>query len=94
MLTRILFIVACLVLPVFWGWLVHALRRRRLIDPPLLTRLLGAWLLSAVCLTALTCWLVPARLAPWHLVAACVVLALPLVRISLAPLALAWNRHR
>lgn len=27
MLIRIAFIVACLVLPIFWGWLVHALFR-------------------------------------------------------------------
>jgi hypothetical protein len=27
MLIKVLFIVACLVLPVVWGWLVHALFR-------------------------------------------------------------------
>ena len=52
------------------------------------------WPLIAVSLCILLCWLVPSELAPWYLIAACVVLVMPLVRISLAPLALAWNRHR
>jgi hypothetical protein len=75
-------------------WLVRVVVRRRLIQWRLMERLLAAWLLTAAGLTGLLCWLVPQGLAPWHLVTACVVLALPLVRISLAPLALAWNRHR
>ena len=63
-------------------------------EPRLLARLVGAWLLIAVCLIALFCWLVPSTLAPWYVVVSCVVLALPLVRLTWAPLALAWNRHR
>ncbi len=76
------------------AWLVRVVIRRRLIQTRLIKRLLAVWLLTAAGLTGLLCWLVPHGLAPWHLVTACVVLALPLVRISLAPLALAWNRHR
>ena len=76
------------------AWLARIVIRRKLIQAWLVQRLLAAWLLTAAGLAGLLCWLVPDGLAPWHLVAACVVLALPLVRISLAPLALAWNRHR
>lgn len=76
------------------GWSLRAIRRRRLVDSPLLSRLLAGWLLTAACMIALVHWLVPGELAPWYLVVPCVVLVLPLVRISLAPLALAWNRHR
>ena len=76
------------------AWLVRVVIRRRLIQSRLLERLLGVWLLTAASLTGLLCWLVPHSLAPWYLVTAGVVLAMPLVRISLAPLALAWNRHR
>ena len=76
------------------GWLVCVLMRRRLIEAPLMERLLAVWLLTAVGLAALLSWLIPTRLASWHLIIACVVLAMPLVRISLAPIALAWNRHR
>jgi hypothetical protein len=76
------------------AWSLRALLRRRLVAGPLMTRLLAAWLLAAACSIALIHWLVPGHLAPWYLVASCVVLFLPLVRILLAPLALAWNRHR
>jgi hypothetical protein len=76
------------------GWSLRALCRRRLVAAPLMTRLLIAWVVTAACLIALIHWLVPGNLAPSYLVVSCVVLVLPLVRISLAPLALAWNRHR
>ena len=76
------------------AWLVCAVIRRRLIQARLMERLLAAWLLTAAGLTGLLCWLIPHSLAPLQMVTAYVVLALPLVRISLAPLALAWNRHR
>ena len=75
-------------------WLARVVTRRRLIEARLMERLLVAWLLTTAALTGLLCWLIPAGLASWHLITACVVLAMPLVRISLAPIALAWNRHR
>jgi hypothetical protein len=68
--------------------------RRRVASTRRVERLMALWLVTAVALCGLLCLLVPSRLAPPPLVLACVVLALPLVRISLAPLALAWNRHR
>jgi len=76
------------------AWSLRALGLRRLIDTRLLARLVAAWVLTAVSLIALFLWLVPRSLAPWDLVASCVVLALPFVRLTWAPLALAWNRHR
>ena len=76
------------------AWLIRVIVRRRLIEARLVKRLLGAWLLTTASLTGLLCWLIPAGLASWHLITACVVLVMPLVRISLAPIALAWNRHR
>jgi len=76
------------------AWSLRALARRRLIARRLLARLVAAWVLVAVSLVAILMGLVPRRLAPWDLIASCVVLALPLVRLTWAPLALAWNRHR
>ena len=73
---------------------VHVVLRRHAVAQGLVVRLLVAWLVAAVTLIGLLSWLIPGTLAPRYLVASCVVLALPLVRISLAPLALAWNRHR
>ncbi len=76
------------------GWAVRALWRRSVLEARWVATLLRAWLAVAASLAALFSWLVPSGLAPWYLVTACVVLAMPTVRISLAPLALAWNRHR
>ncbi len=76
------------------AWLVRVAVRRRLIEARLVKRLLVAWLLTTAGLAGLLCWLIPDGLASWHLITACVVLVMPLVRISLAPIALAWNRHR
>ena len=74
--------------------LVRVLIRRGLMPARMMRTLLAGWLLTVVVLSGLVCWLVPRSLVPWHLAAACVVLFLPAVRLSLAPLALAWNRHR
>ena len=57
-------------------------------------RLVGLWLTVAVALLLLAAWLLPANLFAWPVAISCVVLAVPAVRIGLAPLALAWNRHR
>ncbi len=76
------------------GWSVRALHQRRLLEGSTLVRLLGFWLIGALALIALLGWLLPPDLAPWYLVVLCVVLVLPLARLSLAPLALQWNRHR
>jgi hypothetical protein len=76
------------------AWSLRALGRQTLIDTRLLARLVAAWVLVALSLIAIFLWLVPRSLAPWDLVVSCVVLALPLVRLTWAPLALAWNRHR
>ena len=59
-----------------------------------MTRLVGVWLAGVGGLFAVLCWLVPCDVAPWYVLASCAVLAVPLVRIGLAPLAVAWNRHR
>ncbi len=78
----------------FSGWTLHALRRRGLLAPKAVRRLAGVWLAGVVGLFAVLAWVVPSDIAPWYLLAPCAVLALPLARIGLAPLAVAWNRHR
>ena len=74
--------------------LFRAVRRRRLLDGRAVARLVSLWLAGVVGLFAVLCRLVPSDAARWHLLAPGAVLAVPLVRISLAPLAVAWNRHR
>ncbi|HMF12012.1 MAG TPA: hypothetical protein VKE94_06885, partial [Gemmataceae bacterium] len=75
-------------------WIVRGLRRRRLLRDRTLVTIGTCWLICFVCLLGLLLWLVPARLAPWYLLALGAALILPLARPAAAPLALAWNRHR
>jgi hypothetical protein len=74
---------------------VAALWRRRLIAGRTLAGLGLAWVAAAAGIVALAFWLTPAEVAsPWLIAAGGILLALPLVRLGLAPLALDWNRHR
>jgi hypothetical protein len=57
-------------------------------------RLVGAWAVAAAGLAAGLVWLVPPALVPAYAVVLGVVLFLPLARLTAAPRALAWNRHR
>ncbi|HYH66926.1 MAG TPA: hypothetical protein VD866_19685 [Urbifossiella sp.] len=58
------------------------------------SRFVGAWAVAAAGLAAALVWLVPPALVPAHGVVLGVVLFLPLARLTAAPRALAWNRHR
>jgi hypothetical protein len=71
----------------------------RLFDSRLLsgrTLVLGAacWDAAVFALYGLLAWIVPSLLVPRYLLALLAILAIPLARLSAAPLALAWNRHR
>jgi hypothetical protein len=68
--------------------------RRRLVTPGVVLLAAGAWLVSAGGLFAMLAWVIPAEVVARGYLVAGVVLALPIARIGLAPLALAWNRHR
>jgi hypothetical protein len=67
-----------------------ALHKQRSIPPSAMIWWLGAWCLAAVGLCGLLALWVP----PSPMLAACVLLLLPLTRVAAAPLALHWNRHR
>jgi hypothetical protein len=60
------------------------------------TLVIGAlcWDVAVLALYGLLVWLVPTLLFPGYLLALVAILAIPLVRLSAAPLALSWNRHR
>jgi hypothetical protein len=77
------------------GFIVRGLLRRRLVARRVVALFALAWAAAAGVLFALTFWLLPPEVDD-RLEIAClaVVLLLPLVRFSLAPLALDWNRHR
>jgi len=61
-----------------------------------LTLLVGAvcWNVVTFALYGLLMWIVPRLLVPAYVLALVAILGVPLVRLSAAPLAFAWNRNR
>jgi hypothetical protein len=68
--------------------------RLGLFEPRTALRWLTAWVLLGSALFGLLAYVVPADLVPLRYLAFAVLLTLPMVRLTAAPLALAWNRHR
>ncbi len=60
------------------------------------TLVIGAagWLVVVLTLHGLFVWIVDTPYLPRYVLLLCAILVTPLVRVSAAPLALAWNRHR
>jgi len=75
-------------------WVAMRLRDSGLLSDR--TILLGAacWDVVVFALYGLLVWLAPALLFRGYVLALVAILAVPLARLSAAPLALAWNRHR
>jgi hypothetical protein len=76
------------------GLALHQGLRQGLFEPLTALRWLTAWVLLGSALFGLLAYVVPADLMPLHYLAYAVLLTLPMVRLTAAPLALAWNRHR
>jgi len=76
------------------AWIAMRLQASRLLSNR--TLVLGAvcWDVAVFALYGVLVWLVPALLIRRYSLALIAILAIPLVRLSAAPLALAWNRHR
>jgi hypothetical protein len=68
-------------------------RSRLLSDRALVTAAAG-WLVAVLALYGLFVWLLSTPLFPRYVLALLAILPIPLARLSAAPLALAWNRHR
>lgn len=75
-------------------WIAMRLRDRRLVSDR--TLILGAvcWDLAVFALYGLLIWIFPAIVVRTYVLALLAILATPLARVSAAPLALAWSRHR
>ncbi len=76
------------------AWIAMRLHDSRLLRGR--TLVLGAlcWDVAVLALYGLLVWLVPTVLLPGYFLALVAILAIPLARLSAAPLALSWNRHR
>jgi len=75
-------------------WVVVRLFHSRLLSDDAIIVGAAGWCLMVIALYAVLAWIVDTDLFPNYLLALIAILAIPLARVSAAPLALAWNRHR
>ena len=75
-------------------WIAVRLYRSRLLSDRTLVAGAACWLIAVLVLYGVIVWWIDTTVIPLHLVALFAILAIPLARVSAAPLALAWNRHR
>ena len=76
------------------AWVAVRLFRSRLVRDRTLVLGAAAWCVAVLALSAVLSWWIASELFPRYLFVYAAILAIPLVRLSVAPLALAWNRHR
>lgn len=74
-------------------WIAARLYRSRLLSDRTLVTGAACWLAAVLALYGLLVWWI-APLIERYVLALLAILAIPLARLSAAPLALAWNRHR
>jgi len=75
-------------------WIVVRLYHRRLLSDRTLVTGAAAWCLAVFAIYGVLVWLLGTPHVPHYLLMLIAILATPLARLSTAPLALAWNRHR
>lgn len=76
------------------GWIAVRLYRTRLVCDRILVTGAACWVVVVLALYGLFTWLLFTPFMPRYLLGLVAILAVPLARLSAAPLALAWNRHR
>jgi hypothetical protein len=76
------------------AWIATRLYHSRLLSDRTLVTGAAVWLFAVLALYALLVWLVDTPFIARYFLALLAILAVPLARLSAAPLALAWNRHR
>ncbi len=76
------------------GWVAMRLYRSRVLSDRTLVTGVACWAAAVLALYGLLAWLFFTPVMPRYLLGLVAILAIPLARLSAAPLALAWNRHR
>jgi hypothetical protein len=76
------------------AWIATRLHRSRLLSDRALVTGAACWCAAVLALYGLFAWFFSTPLFPRYVLALVAILAIPLARLSAAPLALAWNRHR
>ncbi len=75
------------------AWIAMRLRDSRLLSDRALAIGAVCWAGLVIALYGLFTWILPALVFRRYFLALVAILAIPLARLSAAPLALAWNRH-
>jgi uncharacterized membrane protein len=76
------------------SWIVFRLHQRGIVSDRVLLIGAAAWLLAVMSLYGVIAWFFDTRLLPHDFFWSVAILCVPLARLSAAPLALTWNRHR
>ena len=76
------------------AWVGVRLYRGRLLSDRALVTGAACWCVAVFAVYGLLVWLLDVPHIPHYLVMLVAILAIPLARVSAAPMALAWNRHR
>jgi len=76
------------------AWVAIRLYRSRLLSDRTMVTGAACWTAAVLALYGLLIWLFSGPLVPRYFLLLVAILAVPLARLSAAPLALAWNRHR
>ena len=76
------------------AWITTRLYRSRVVSDRTLVVGAVCWLVAVLALYALFVWFFSTPFVPRYFLLLVAILAIPLARLSAAPLALAWNRHR
>jgi hypothetical protein len=76
------------------AWIATRLYRKRLLSDRVLVAGAACWCVAVFALYGVLVWMLDTPHIPHYLLLLLAILAIPLARLSAAPLALAWNRHR
>ena len=76
------------------AWVAIRLYDRRLLSDRALVAGAACWLVTVAALYGVLEWFAASPLIPRYFLGAIAILSVPLARVSAAPLALAWSRHR
>jgi hypothetical protein len=76
------------------AWIATRLDRSRLLGDRALVLVAACWCAAVLALYGVLVWFFSTPFVAHYLLALIAILAVPLARLSAAPLALAWNRHR
>jgi hypothetical protein len=75
-------------------WVATRLYRLRVFRDRTLVVGAAIWVVAVLTLYGVLVWFVDTPIFPRYFLALVAILAIPLARLSAAPMALAWNRHR